>query len=314
MISSERPDFSAAGDEDDAESDEELGRLRLRLERSLSEEDEDLGILRIIQTAQAPPKPPKPPTAFLSGRLGFFDTDNAFRISQRAGNDQTIDSQIYQSGLSFLFFPQLSEKTSLYAIAETNVARYSDSEVILLDSNGMERSPRIHPNYNEVEVQLGLRQKLFSRTYAQLGWRHQILFGEGYEKRRFSADYIDARLSHRAVLNSRTWLDGIYQARIGLTNSKTSDRFRQTLTVSLNHAFTKDLRASLLYQLDLADYTRSPRFDTYQQVFGTVSYNLTPESRISLFAGTRFGNSTKDDIILDDTFYGASLNVTVPLF
>jgi len=297
--------------ENELEPEDDLGELRLQLQRSRKDEDEDLGILRLRQTAQAPPPPPSPPIAFASGRLGFFGTENAFRFGE------PVDSQIYQAGLSVLFFPKLSKTTNLYAIAETNIARYSDDDVTLffVDGNGNRNSTQLSdPDYNEVEVQLGLRQKLFSRTYAQLGWRNQVLFDEGYRNRKFSANYIDAQLTHRAILGSRTWLDGFYQARIGFTTSPRADRFRQTFTLSLNHRLSSDLRTGLLYQLDFADYTRTSRFDTYQQILGVVSYNLTPESRVSLFGGTRFGRSSNSNITLDDTFYGASLNVTVPLF
>ena len=320
-----------ASPSEESGSDDELGELRLQLERSRqneSEEDDfidELGELRTRQTARAEAEAEKQPTAFLSGRLGYFDTDNAFRIRNPI-DGPTVDNQIYQAGLSFLFFPKLSQTTSLYLIAETNLARYGDNEVQLtrIDQNTGEAVPLIgrdgnqiapiRPNYNEVELQVGLRQKLFPRTYARLGWRKQLLFDEGYRERKFTANYIDAQLSHRAILDSRTWLDGLYQARIGFTSSPRADRFRQTFTLSLNHQMSQDLRTSLLYQLDFADYTRSNRFDSYQQVLGLLSYNLTPESRVSLFGGTRFGRSSRSDITLDDTFYGASLNVTVPLF
>ena len=297
--------------EAELDSEDDLGDLRLQLQRSRKDEDEDLGILRLIQTAQAPPLPPKPPIAFLSGRLGVFDTDNAFRFGD------TVDSQIYQAGLSLLFFPKLSESTNLYAIAETNIARYGDDDVTLFftNRNGQDDQTSLpDPDYNEVELQLGLRQKLFKRTFAQIGWRNQSLYEEGYRDKKFYANYIDAQLTHREMLGSRTWLDGFYQARLGFTSSARADRFRQTFTLSLNHKFNRDVRTSVLYQLDFSDYTQVRRFDTYQQLLGVVSYNLTPESRISLFGGTRFGRSSKSSITLDDTFYGASLNVTVPLF
>ena len=86
------------------------------------------------------------------------------------------------------------------------------------------------------------------------------------------------------------------------------------MTLSLNYGVTRDLRTSLLYQLDFDDYTQVSRFDTYQQVLGVISYDLTPESRVSLFGGTRFGRSSTRGVNLNDTFYGAGLNVSVPLF
>ena len=277
------------------QSDDELGVIRAVPLRSRG--DSDLGILRLLQTKSAPP-PPKEYSAFLIGRLGYINSDNAFRLDSRRSE------QIYQSGLSFAAFPKLSKNTSLYAIAETNLGRF-------------ERESR--RGYNEVELQVGVRQKILPRTYAQIGWRNQRFFSFGYDRQILGINYIDTRLSHRAILNNRTWLDSFYQARLGFADSKRSSRFRQTVTLSLNHSITKDFRTSLLYQLDLEDYTEISRYDVYQQVIGTISYRVTPESRITLFGGTRFGNSSSSDpslsqINLDDTFYGAGLSVNLPLF
>lgn len=285
------PELLEASGNEDAEANNELGTLRVQPTRSRA--SEELGILRLMQTAQAPPPPPKPPISFLTGRLGFFSSENAFRSNPR------IDESIYQSGLAYYLFPKLSDGTSLYAIAETNLARYDQFQSV---------------NYNELEVQLGVRQRLLPRTYAQVGWRNQRLYSPGYRDKLFSVNYIDTMVSHRSILNSKTWVDGFYQARLGFANPETASRFRQTFTVSLNYGATRDLRTSLLYQLDFDDYTQVSRYDTYQQLLGIVSYNLTPESRISVFGGTRFGRSSSPGVNLDDTFYGAGLNVSVPLF
>ncbi|MGB7085131.1 MAG: hypothetical protein WBD47_06230 [Phormidesmis sp.] len=275
----------------DGQPDDELGILRLRQERSRS--DDELGILRLLQTASVPPPPPREPIAFLSGRLGFFSSENAFRSNPK------LSETIYQSGLSLYLFPELSNDTSLYAIAETNLARYENFESV---------------DYNELEVQIGLRQRLLPRTHAQIGWRNQRLYSPGYRDKLFSVNYIDTLISHRSILNSRTWLDSFYQARLGFANPDAASRFRQTFTLSLNYGVSRDLRTSLLYQLDFDDYTQIPRYDSYQQVLGIVSYNVTPESRVSLFGGTRFGRSSSPGVNLNDTFYGAGLNVSVPLF
>ncbi|MEL6262483.1 MAG: hypothetical protein AAFR12_15595 [Cyanobacteria bacterium J06626_6] len=277
--------------QDDEVLDDELGTLRLIQLRS--RENEELGILRLLQTAQATPPPPKPPIAFLAGRLGFLDTQNAFRSTPQ------LDEQIYQSGLTFFVFPRVSDNTSLYAIAETNLARYSNFESV---------------DYNELEVQVGIRQRLLPRTFVQVGWRNQKLYSPGYRDRLFSVHYIDTLISHRSIINKKTWLDGFYQMRLGFADPQTASRLRQTFTLSLNYGISRDFRTSLLYQLDFDDYTQVSRFDTYQQVLGIISYNLTPESRLSFFGGTRFGRSSTRGVNLNDTFYGAGLNVSVPLF
>ncbi len=287
----EVPNFLDVG-EDPAEPDastldDELGTLRLQQTRSRS--NEELGILRLMQTAQAPPPPPRQPIAFLGGRLGFFNTSNAFR------SEVEVEEQIYQSGLALYLLPKISEKTSLYAIAETNLARY---EV----------------DYNELEIQAGLRRRLLPRTFAQIGWRNQRLYTPGYREKIVSVNYLDALISHRRVLSKRAWADAFYQIRLGFADPAASSRFRQTIVTSINYAPTPKLRTSLLYQLEFDDYLRINRYDISQQFIGAISYNVTPESRISLFGGTRFGSSSAPGVELDDVFYGAGLNVNVPLF
>ncbi|MEM8504951.1 MAG: hypothetical protein AAF716_17580 [Cyanobacteria bacterium P01_D01_bin.1] len=267
--------------------DDELGTLRLQQTRSRSEEE--LGILRLMQTAQAPPPPPKQPIAFLGGRLGFFNTDNAFR------SEIEIEEQIYQSGLTLYLFPKVSEKTSLYAIAEAGIARY---EV----------------DYNELEVQAGVRHRLFKRTFAQVGWRNQRLYTPGYREKLLGVNYLDALVSHRRVFSKRAWADGFYQIRLGFADPVEASRFRQTIIASINYAATPNFRTSLLYQLEFDDYLQIDRYDISQQFLGAISYNITPESKISLFGGTRFGNSSAAGVDLNDVFYGAGLNVNVPLF
>lgn len=271
--------------------DDELGDLRVRQLRS--REEEELGILRLLQTAQAAPTRPKPPTAFLGARIGYLGSENPFR------NHSGLSDQIYQSGLAFYLFPRLSNETSLYAIADTGLIRYETFQGI---------------NYNEVELQFGIRQRLFPRTYAQIGWRNQQLFSPGYRKKVFTVNAIDALISHRLLFNPRLWLDSFYQARLGFADPSTASRFRQTFTLSFNYSIARNLRTGLLYQLDFDDCTQISRYDTYQQVLGVISYNMTTESRLSLFGGSRFGRSSEPGINLSDTFYGAGLNVSIPLF
>jgi hypothetical protein len=286
--------------------DPELGVLRVQQLRS--RQDEDLGILRLLQTAQAPPPPPRQPIAFLAGNLGFLSTDNSLRTVDR------ISDQLYQSGLTFYLFPRLSERTSLYAIADVNLARYENSESPLYNNLRDKTGNLIDVNYNKLELQLGIRQQLSPRTFAQIGWRNQRLYSGGFRERVSATNYLEALISHRAILDNRTWLDGFYQARLGWADPEESNRFRQTFTLSFNYGVTRALRTTLLYQLDLEDYTRINRYDVSQQVLGVISYELTPESRISLFGGTRFGQSNRERVDLDDIFYGAGLNINVPLF
>lgn len=274
----------------EATADPDLGILRLQTLRS--RRDEELGILRLLEQAQAAAEPPAP-TVFIGGRVGLFDSDNVFR------SPVSVDEQVAQLGLALYAFPKLSERTSLYAIAESNAVRYSEFSSV---------------DYNELQFQLGLRQRLSQRAYAQLGWRNRYLYQDGLRKELLRANYIDLLLSRRDVLNRRLWLDSYYQAFVSFVEPTSSSRFHQTLTLSLNYGFSPDLRATLLYQLNFDDYTEIERFDTYHQVMGLMNYSITPNSRLTLFGGVKFGNSTSSSVDFDDLIYGIGLNLNVPLF
>ena len=271
--------------------DEELGILRVKPTRS--RDTEELGILQLLQTAQARAPQPAPPVAFLTARTGYFSSENIFRSAP------SLSEEIYQTGLSFYFSPRLSDRTSLYVVAETNVVRYENLSRV---------------SYNDLGVQIGLRQRLFPRTFVQVGWRNQQLYSRGYRGKLFDINAIDALISYRSILGNKVWLDSFYQARLGFTSPDTGSRFRQTLTLSLNYGITRNLRSSLIYQLDFDDYMQVPRFDTYHQFLGVISYNINETSRLSVFGGTRFGRSSVSEVNLEDTFYGAGLNVSLPLF
>ncbi|MGB3291995.1 MAG: hypothetical protein WBB01_03265 [Phormidesmis sp.] len=270
---------------------EDLGTLQVLPLRS--RENEELGVLQLLQTAQARAPKQASPIAFLTGRAGYFSSENVFR------SDPSLSEQIYQTGLSFYLSPRLSERTSLYVIAETNIARYENLRRV---------------SYNDLGVQAGLRQRLSPRTYAQIGWRNQQLYSPGYRNKLFDVNAIDTLISYRSILNSKMWLDSFYQTRLEFAAPSAASRFRQTLTLSLNYGVTRNLRSSLIYQLDFDKYTQIPRFDTYHQILGVISYNINDTSRISLFGGTRFGRSSVAEVSLEDTFYGAGLNVSLPLF
>ncbi|MEM9806183.1 MAG: hypothetical protein AAF959_12960 [Cyanobacteria bacterium P01_D01_bin.56] len=274
--------------------DEELGVLRVRSQPVGI--DGELGVLRIRAIEDVPlevePEPTRQTTVFLTGRSNVYGGNNLFRTPN------PIDDRIYQAGLGLFAFPKLGEKTNLIISAEANVARYEDLSVV---------------DYNEVQVQAGIRQRLGTRSYGQLNWRYQDLSTPGSDSF-FSSNYMELLLSRRDILNNRTWLDAYYQARLSISDPKEFSRFSQIATGSINYGFDPQTRVSLLYQLFLDDYTETSRHDTYHQVLAQFSHDLSKTTRVSLFTGFRFGRSSRSNVDFDDTIYGASINVNLPLF
>lgn len=280
--------------ESEEELDDELGILRVRSQPVGI--DSELGRLRILPIEELPvevePEPTRQTSVFLTGRANVYGGNNLFRTPN------PIDDRIYQTGIGVFAFPRLTDKTNLILSAEANLARYEDLSVV---------------DYDELQFQAGIRQRLGSRSYGQINWRYQDLSTPGSDSF-FKANYVELLLSRRDILNNRTWLDLYYQARLSSSDPEEFSRFSQIATGSLNYGFNPKTRASLLYQLFLDDYTEVSRHDTYHQVLAQFSHDISSTTRLSLFTGFRFGRSSRSDVNFDDTIYGASININLPLF
>ncbi|NEP17987.1 MAG: hypothetical protein F6J97_13955 [Leptolyngbya sp. SIO4C1] len=290
---------SAEEDSADSQSgstvvDDELGILRL--EAQDLQIDDELGLIRIREIEDLPveqlPPPPVPTTGFVTGRASFLGGTNLFRLNN------PLDEQVFQVGTGFYLVPKLAPDTDLVLGVEGNLVRYSQFPSV---------------DYNEVQIQAGIRQRLNKRTYGQLTWRNQNLY-QPDDDNFFSADYVELLLSRRDILTSNLWLDSYYQARVSFSHPERFSRFSQIAIASLNYGFTPQFRTSLIYQLFLDDYTQVARYDTYHQVIGQITYDVTPTSRLNLFGGVKFGRSSDEDVNFDDIVYGASFNFNVPVF
>ncbi|MEM8808630.1 MAG: hypothetical protein AAGF01_21655 [Cyanobacteria bacterium P01_G01_bin.38] len=284
--------------EDEAQTetgpDEELGILRVRSQELVI--DDELGLIRIQELEQLPieqlPQPPTPTLGFVTGRANFLGGTNPFRL-----NDP-LDDQVFQVGTGFYLVPKLGQYTDLVLGVEGNLVRYNEFPSV---------------DYNELQLQAGIRQRISKRVYGQLTWRNQNLYtpnGGSF----FSADFVELLLSRRDILSSNMWLDSYYQARVSFSHPDRFSRFSQLGILSLNYGFTPQFRTTLIYQLFLDDYTQIRRDDIYHQVIGQITYDVTPNSRINLFGGVKFGSSTDDDVNFDEVIYGASFNFNVPVF
>ncbi|EKV01944.1 hypothetical protein Lepto7375DRAFT_4139 [Leptolyngbya sp. PCC 7375] len=281
-------------DERNGAIDDELGILRVRSQPIGI--DSELGILRIRPTEDVPlevePEPTRQTTVFLTGRANVYGGNNLFRTPN------PIDDRIYQTGIGVFAFPRIADGTNLLLSAEANLARYEDLSIV---------------DYNELQFQAGIRQRLGQSSYGQLNWRYQDLSTPGSDSF-FQANYVELLLSRRDILNNRTWLDTYYQARLSISDPKAFSRFTQIATGSINYGFDPQTRVSFLYQLFLDDYTEIERHDTYHQILAQFSHDLSSTTRLSLFTGFRFGRSSLSNVDFDDIIYGASINVNVPLF
>lgn len=260
-------------------------------EQSVSGEDPELGKLRLRKLA-APP-PPSPPAVYLLGGAGYFRSNNIF-----SGVDP-VDDGLFKAGLTLLAVPSIGPETSLFASVGGNIYRYSDLSVY---------------NYDELNFSAGIRQKIGSRTYGELGWNNRQLFSEDGGDRFLDDHSVYLELGRRDVLARQLTLDTFYQFRVSFANPSDRSQVINYLGTSLAYTPTPPLEVALGYQFAFSDFTQQERQDNYHQVIASLSYTLTPNSQLYLYGGHSFGNSSDKFTDFDGLVFGAGINWSLPLF
>jgi hypothetical protein len=262
---------------DDQTEDSELGILRLREQE-----------LERIESQSASARE----TVYFIGRLSFFKSDNI--LLDRL---DPIDDQLISLSASVLAAPRLGPDTLLIASVEGGLIHYNELSEL---------------DYRELEFRASLRQFFSARTYGEIGWSNQQLFDDG--DRFFNDHSLRLTLARRDPLVSNLRLDSFYQLRLSFADPSDRNRIINTLGVGLNYSLQPDLQVGLDYQLTLTDFTQQDREDLYNQIVAQLSYDLSRNSRIILFGGFSFGDSSSSDVDFNSAIFGASIDVNVPLF
>lgn len=263
------------------------------VEEQLRTADPELGILILQEREPSISNPQQEIPVFLSGKLSFFDTDNAF-----SGLDPVKD-QFLQFGASISATPTLGPRTLLIAEAEGTFVRYDDLTEL---------------DYNELSLQASLWQVFASGLYGEVGWQNRQLFSSDDGDRFLDEHSLQTRLFYREQLADDLRLDTYYQLRVSFTTPKDRSRILNRLVSSLTYQLTPDVEMGLIYLLSYTDYTQTERQDLTNQISAQISYEFSPRNRISLFSGYLFGDSTDPNIGFDNFIFGATLNVGVRLF
>lgn len=274
--------------------DSELGELRIRSRTT----DPELGILRIREEPLATPaRSPQRPVAYLTGRVGYINSDNIFlAIDDQLG---IIGDDFLRSGVALSFYPALGPETFLLAIAETNFQRYTNIT---------------NANYDELRFRVGIRQGLTPRTFGEIGWNYQQLFRPSFRDRFFENHAFDLTLRRQDPLTADLTLSSYYRLQLNLSNPAAFDRVIQALGTYAGYSIAPQLEAGLNYQLTLGDYTQQDRYDTYHQVLAQLVYSIQPTTRLSLFGGISFGRSSEPIIRFDDVIFGIFLESSLVSF
>lgn len=256
-----------------------------------SSEDPELGKLR-LRELPAPP-PPSKPAVYLLGGVGYFRSNNIL-----SGIDP-IDDGVFRAGLTLLATPSLGPQTNLLAAVGGNINRYGELSVY---------------DYDELNFNLGIRQKIGSRTYGEVGWSNRKLFSQNSGDRFLNDHSLYLELGRRDVLAKQLTLDTFYQLRVSFANPSERSGVTNYVGASLGYTPIPPLEVALDYQFAFADFTQQERQDQYHQLLARMSYTLTPNSRAYLYAGSSFGDSSKPDIDFDGFVFGAGVNFNLTLF
>ncbi|PZV03538.1 MAG: hypothetical protein DCF32_13665 [Leptolyngbya sp.] len=284
------------------EQDPELGVIQVR---SLLE-DNDLGILRIRDQPQIPVAPAQPPAkiGFLSARLAIANSDNILLAVNDVGG-LTGDTFLRPS-IGFGVYPALGPQTALIATADYGLQRYGAQSAL---------------NYDDLRLRVGLRQGLTPRSYGQLIFTYQELYRPGGNRGRFFKNTaLGLTLGRRDPIAPKLALDTYYLFQFNGAQSTSSgtatdfSRFFHSAGGYLGYDITPQLQAGVSYQLNFIDYTAQDRYDTFQQVLGQVVYRITPGLRLNVYGGVSFGRSSEPRVRFNDTFFGAAIDATIPLF
>ena len=279
-----------------AESDSELGQLRLRSIQTIG--DPELGTIRVRQLRLPPwqleaakfPPPQLPSTVYLFANIGYFQTNNIF-----SGVDPVEDGLI-STGLTLLAVPSLGPQTDLVAAIDGRLIRYGGQSA---------------SNYNQLRFRAGVRQQLTSRISGEIGWNNQQLFDAEQGDRFLDENSVRLAFYRRDRLNSRLRLDSVYELRLSFAKPDNRSRVINSLAVSLSYALQRQLQVGLDYQFGLSNFMQRQREDQYHRLLGRLSYRVSRHSQLSLQAGLSLGGSSEPNVDFDDFFF--SVNYTLEL-
>ncbi|MGB7444825.1 MAG: hypothetical protein WA919_27470 [Coleofasciculaceae cyanobacterium] len=257
----------------------------------LGGDDPELGNLR-LRELERPPAPSKP-AVYLLGGIDYLRSDNIF-----SGVDP-VDDGLLRIGLTLLAVPSLGPNTSLVAAAGGNVIRYGEESQF---------------DYDELRLALGIRQQFTPKMYGELGWSNRQLFEEDDGDRFLNDHSLYLELGRQDTLAKKLTLDTFYQLRLSFADPDSRSQTINSLGTSLNYDFSPSLKGALGYQFAFANFTEQDREDEYHQIISRLTYSLSDHSRVNLFAGYSFGDSTDANIDFDGFIFGVGVDASLTLF
>ncbi|MBW4642537.1 MAG: outer membrane beta-barrel protein [Goleter apudmare HA4340-LM2] len=257
--------------------------------------EDELGEIQIIPTrpVQQPPQRRQPDVQLLL-RSSAFTSSNISSLEIPQPSDA-----IFINSATLLATPKLGEETRLIAAAGGGLVRYGEQGDF---------------NYNYLNFNVGLQQRLTKEMYGQLGWYQERLYRNGSGDRLLLDDSVRLSVGRQDQLNSRLRVDSFYELRASFATPNDQNRIANTLGARLRYDITPKLQGALNYRLSLKDFTQQDRFDTQNQFGLEAIYNINPDLFIGGSASYLFGSSSDASVDLNNVSVGVSIGLNVPLF
>jgi hypothetical protein len=255
----------------------------------------ELGEIEIIPTrpVQQPPQRRQPDVQLLL-RSSAFTSSNISGLEIPQPSDT-----IFINSATLLVTPKLTEDTRLIAAAGGGLVRYGEQGDF---------------NYNYLNFNVGVQQRLTREMYGQLGWYQERLYRNGSGDSLLLDDSLRLIVGRQDQLNSRLRLDSFYELRASFATPNDQNRIANTLGTRLRYDITPQLQAALNYRLSLKDFTQQDRFDTQNQLGLEAIYNINSDLFIGGSASYLFGSSSNASVDLNNFSVGVSIGLNVPLF
>jgi Putative beta-barrel porin 2 len=255
---------------------------------------DELGEIEIITPRQQQPPQRRQPDVQLLLRSSAFTSSNITGFEAFQPSDT-----IFINSATLLATPKLGEETRLVAAASGGLVRYADQGDF---------------NYNYLNFNVGIQQRIARGMYGQLGWVQERLYRDGSGDRLLLDDSVRFTVGRQDQLDNRLRLDSFYELRASFATPSEQNRVANTLGARLRYDITPQLQGALDYRLSLRDFTQQDRFDTQNQIGLEAIYSINPDFFISGSASYLFGSSSDASVDLDNFSVGISIGLNVPLF
>ncbi|BAY22481.1 hypothetical protein NIES2100_22440 [Calothrix sp. NIES-2100] len=255
---------------------------------------DELGEIEIITPRQQQPPPRRQPNVQLLLRSSAFTSSNITGFEAFQPSDT-----VFINSATLLATPKLGEDTRLVAAASGGLVRYADQGDF---------------NYNYLNFNVGIQQRIATGMYGQLGWVQERLYRDGSGDRLLLDDSVRFTVGRQDQLDNRLRLDSFYELRASFATPSDQNRVANTLGARLRYDITPQLQGALDYRLSLRDFTQQERFDTQNQIGLEAIYSINPDFFISGSASYLFGSSSDATVDLDNFSVGVNIGFNVPLF